>query len=74
MTPNEEAIDIRGVAKMLNIGVDNAYRKAKAKEIPGFKIGRNWRFFPSEVHEALSKPADEWAYLKGSRLGRRRSA
>lgn len=63
----EDSINIRRLATMLDCSVDTAYRRANSGEIPGFRLGRAWRFFPSQVRAALEKQPDEWAYLKGSR-------
>ena len=60
--PTEHAVDIRGIADILGISTDTAYRKANLGQIPGFRVGRSWRFFPSVVRAELSKPRDPWAY------------
>lgn len=73
MTETENAVDIRGIAESLQVSVATAYRKAHSGEIPGFRVGRSWRFFPSQVREALAKPADPWAYSPQSRAARRRT-
>lgn len=36
-------------------------RPAPAGCIPGFRVGRAWRFFPSEVRAHLAEGTDPWA-------------
>lgn len=70
----EEAVGIPQIARMLHISTDTVYRKARAGEIPGFKLGGLWRFFPSEVKEHIKAPkVDPWAQSARS-LGRKRVA
>lgn len=45
---------------------------ARRGEIPGFKVGRQWRFFPSKVIAHLEKPRDLWA--QPARSSRRKAA
>lgn len=74
MIADEAAVGIVSIAELLDVSVDTAYRKAKLGEIPGFKVGNRWRFFPSQVREFVSKPADPWAYSPQSRAARRRAS
>lgn len=46
------AFTVAELAKYLGLARDTIYRKAKAGEIPGMRIGRSWRF-PQDV-------IDEW--------------
>ncbi|MCI2958185.1 helix-turn-helix domain-containing protein [Agromyces atrinae] len=57
----ERAVDIAAIAELLNISAGTVYRMAQTSEIPGFKVGTRWRFFPSRVVDALSAPTDAWA-------------
>lgn len=68
----EQATGIAGIAHMLRVSPDTVYHRARSGELPGFKVGRVWRFFPSEVRQALApKPADPWAMPAASRRARR---
>ena len=70
----ENAVDVVAVAEMLKLSTDTIYRKAKSGDIPGFKIGGRWRFFPSVVRHKLTEERDPWAYSPQSRAARRRLA
>ncbi len=75
MSEHEEAVDVDEIARILHVSRDTIYARARAGEIPAFKVGRVWRFWPSEVREALRpKPVDLWAQPPGSAAGRYREA
>jgi len=79
MNPTEKAVDVAGLAQILEVSAGTIYRKATdqapaADEIPGFRVGRTWRFYPSVVKEHQSKARDPWAYSPASRAARRRAA
>jgi len=74
MNEAEKAVDVAAIAELLLVSKGTVYRKATLGEIPGFKIGNRWRFYPSVVKEHQSKPADPWAYSPASRAARRRAA
>lgn len=65
------ATDIRGLAEILNVSTDKVRRMAIAKEIPAFKVGRVWRFFPDAVVEKLGAAPDPWKQSTKSRSRRR---
>lgn len=70
----EEAVGIPQIARMLGVSTDTVYRKARAGEIPGFKVGGLWRFFPDSVREHLTTPkTDPWRQSARS-LARKRVA
>ena len=70
---DEEPVDVANLAAYLKVSPGTVYRQAKAGEIPGFKIGGSWRFFPSEVIAAARpKVVDPWA--QPPRARRRRAA
>ena len=71
MTAVEQAVTVAVLATMLNCSTDTVYRMARSKRIPGFKVGSDWRFYPSAVNEALNPPVDLWA---PPRRGGRRAA
>lgn len=74
MTAADNAVNVAEIAEFLRISKESAYRKAKSGEIPGFKVGRSWRFFPEAVKAKLSTPVDPWAYSPQSRAKKRRAA
>lgn len=47
----ETAVNIAAVAEHLGLHEQTVYLHARAGEIPGFRVGRAWRFFLSEVDE-----------------------
>jgi excisionase family DNA binding protein len=63
---NEQTVTAQGIADILNIRLETVYRKSKSGEIPGVRIGRAWRYYPSAVQEFLSTPSDPWKLSKGS--------
>lgn len=73
MTGVEDAVGIPEIASMLNVSPDTIRRQAKAGDLPGFKVGRVWRFFPSKVRDHLEQAAnrDPWAMPPASRRARR---
>lgn len=74
MTADEQAISLAAVAVMLGVSKDTVYHRAQTGALPGFKVGRVWRFWPSAVREAVSpKPTDAWAMPPASRRARRAS-
>ena len=62
----EHAVDLIGLAEILHVSVDTVRAKANAGDIPGFKVGRMWRFMPSVVIAHLSVTADPWQRSSGS--------
>ncbi|TFD27476.1 helix-turn-helix domain-containing protein [Cryobacterium cryoconiti] len=72
-TVNEKAVDGSGMAEILDCSYDKVRRMAVAGEIPGFRVGRLWRFFPQAVIAKLSQPRDPWAQSAQSRSRRRAS-
>jgi excisionase family DNA binding protein len=68
---DEEAIDIAGLATLLHVSKDTAYALAQTKAVPAFKVGRVWRFFPSQVLAKLAEPVDAWARSSHSKARRR---
>lgn len=59
MHEDEQAVDIKRMAHILNISTATLYTKIRAGDVPAMKIGQMWRMFPSKViaHlEAASAP------------------
>lgn len=46
---SETAVNIAAVAEHLGLHPQTVYIHAREGEIPGFRVGRAWRFFLSEV-------------------------
>lgn len=72
-SPNEatNALDVRGLAEMLNISTDKAYQLGNDPTFPSFKVGNRHRFWPEEVREFYKRPRDPWKQSAKS-LGRKR--
>jgi excisionase family DNA binding protein len=70
---SEQAATVAEIALLLKTSKDKVYAMANAGEIPGFRVGRSWRFFPSKVKAHLEAPKDRWSQSARSR-GRKRSA
>jgi excisionase family DNA binding protein len=47
------------VANFLRIHPSTVYRMAKRGELPGFKIGSDWRFSPGDIAEWLKSRTQE---------------
>lgn len=70
---DEDAFTPIQLARHLNCSKDKVLRMARAGEIPSFRIGRLWRFFPSQVDQVLDRKPDPWAQSNQSRARRRAS-
>lgn len=64
------ALDIAGLAALLNVSTTTAYRLASTREVPGFKVGSRWRFWEHEVRQALAA-RDPWQRTNQARARRR---
>ena len=60
----EDAVTVRELATILGVHEQTVYTKANSNVIPGFRVGRAWRFFPSEVRAALAAGSDPWVRRK----------
>ncbi|KJL45825.1 excisionase family DNA-binding protein [Microbacterium trichothecenolyticum] len=69
--PREAAITAAELAAKLSCSLDTVYRLAEKGDLPGFRLGREWRFYPSVVDAHLTKPRDRWAQPKRSRVRKR---
>jgi excisionase family DNA binding protein len=72
---DERALSVKELAEHLGLHPTTVYAKAKTGDIPGFQIGRTWRFYLSEVKAHLNRPVDPWVLPSQSRrsLGRKRA-
>lgn len=50
-----KALTVTELADYLGLAKDTIYRKARADEIPGVRIGRSWRFLQDVIDEWLRK-------------------
>ena len=66
---SEEAVTAAELAEVLRCSTEKVYRMARAGEIPAIRVGRSWRFYPTQVKEHLSPSTDTWA--RSSRSMRR---
>jgi excisionase family DNA binding protein len=70
---SDPALDIAGLAALLNVSKSTAYRLAETSEIPGFKIGSRWRFWEHQVRAAIEN-RDPWVRSNQARARRRASS
>ncbi|MDR6970844.1 helix-turn-helix domain-containing protein [Leifsonia shinshuensis] len=70
---DEEPVAIEELAAYLKLSTYTVAQKAHWGYIPGFKVGREWRFYISEVLAALTPPSvvDPWQQSPRSEAGRR---
>ncbi len=69
MMANEEPLTVAEMAQHWKKSEYMIREYAKSGELPAHKIGREWRFFLSEVHERLTaRVTDSWA-LPSKRKG-----
>lgn len=67
----DEAVTVRDLAAVLKVHPNTVYGKASDERpvpagcIPGFRVGRAWRFDLSEVKAVLMAGSDPWALPKG---------
>jgi len=64
-------MDVPALAKWLRISEWKARELGKDPWFPSFRVGREHRFWESEVREYLSQPRDPWKQSNRS-LGRKR--
>lgn len=57
----ESAVDVAAVAAHLNLHPQTVYAHAAAGTIPGFRVGRAWRFYLSKIDAHLNNTVDPWA-------------
>lgn len=70
----ELAVDADSLAHLLEVSRETVYRLARSGVIPSIRVGRVWRFYPSEVKAKLAEPHDPWKQSSRSRSARRRVA
>jgi excisionase family DNA binding protein len=53
--PDEQFMSIRDVADYLQLNQTTIYAWAQQGILPGYKLGRTWRFRPSEIEAWLEE-------------------
>ena len=51
----EQIFTIKELAKYLKINTVTAYRLASSGRIPGFKVGRQWRFAKDDINRWIQE-------------------
>lgn len=51
----EQLVTVQQVAKYLNVDKFTVYRLLAQKQLPGFKVGGQWRFKPKMIEAWLMK-------------------
>jgi len=54
-----EVLSIKEVAQYLNVGVQTAYKLVRSGELPGVKVGREWRVHKEVIDEFLKRPVSK---------------
>lgn len=54
-----EIMSLREVAELLRCNRSTIYRMLKRQEIPGFKVGGDWRFARSEIEAWIARRTAE---------------
>lgn len=73
MSELEPAVNAVEMAVLLRVTTETVYRLARTGDIPGFRVGRSWRFYPSAVREHLTPKPGSWTQSRRS-LARKRVA
>ena len=53
--PRDEVLTIKEVAALLKIADKTAYIMAQRGELPGFKVGGQWRFKRSDIDDWIEE-------------------
>ncbi|WP_268754974.1 helix-turn-helix domain-containing protein [Agromyces cerinus] len=54
-------MNVAAVAEHLGVHPQTVYAHAASGQIPGFRVGRAWRFYLSKVDATLHESSDPWA-------------
>jgi putative molybdopterin biosynthesis protein len=49
----DELLDVKQVQDKLKISESTVFRLIKSGDLKGFKVGRGWRFEPSDIEEYI---------------------
>ena len=52
---NRELLNIKQVQAILHLSERSIFRLIKSKELRGFKVGREWRFEPSDIDNYIER-------------------
>jgi excisionase family DNA binding protein len=63
----EAAVNVAAVAAHLGVHPQTVYAHAASGQIPGFRVGRAWRFYLSQIDAALNDSSDPWAAPRSKR-------
>ena len=63
----EQAVNVAAVAAHLGVHPQTVYSHAQSGQIPGFRVGRAWRFYLSVIDAALIDSSDPWAAPRSRR-------
>lgn len=55
MAMNERTLTIKELAKYLNVTERTIYNLLERGELPGFKVGANWRFRKEEINKWIEQ-------------------
>lgn len=67
LIPNDKALRIRVVAEKLDMSPSAIYNMLNKGLLPGVKIGKSWRIFPSDLKQYLMKHNND-AIQEGKQL------
>jgi len=51
----EEPIGAEEAAKMLGVTSRTVIKLAERREIPGFRVGKLWKFYPSDIRDYIDR-------------------
>lgn len=74
MDAGEDMVTAVELADILRVSPQTVWRMARQKEIPAMKIGRSYRFYPSEVRFKLANPATPPSWSQSARSTSRKRA
>jgi len=55
MAMNERTLTIKELAKYLNVTERTIYNLLERGELPGFKVGANWRFRKEDINKWIEQ-------------------
>jgi excisionase family DNA binding protein len=52
---SEEPIGTEDAARMLGVSSRTVIKLAERRELPGFRVGKLWKFYPSDIRDYINK-------------------
>jgi excisionase family DNA binding protein len=52
---SEEPIGAEEAAKMLGVTSRTVIKLAERREVPGFRVGKLWKFYPSDIRDYIDR-------------------